>query len=67
MKVLYFGETYASQDVRRQNEKSVIKQKISESFLLYNTDKAASFSGIYRREIECETMFHQVLYHTHVI
>ena len=54
IKVLYFGKAYASQDTRREKEKSVIKHKLSDSFLLYNTDRAAFFTGNYRREIEID-------------
>lgn len=53
-KVIHSGETYASQNARRAREKTVIQQKKSESFLLYNTDKAATFPGIFRREIEID-------------
>jgi hypothetical protein len=38
--------------VQRKKEKQVIKQRLNESFLLYNIDKSASFTRNYQRNIE---------------
>ena len=44
-KVICFGDAYSSQIMRRKKEKSVIKQKLAESFLLYNIDKSTGQNG----------------------
>ncbi len=51
-KVICFGNAYSSQIMRRKEEKSVIKQKLAQSFLLYNIDKSTSFTRNYQRKIE---------------
>ena len=38
--------------MRRKEEKSVIKKKLAESFLLYNIDKSTCFTRNYQRKIE---------------
>ena len=51
-KVICFGDAYSSPMVRREKEKEVIKQKLNESFSLYNIDKSAWFTFNYQRNIE---------------
>lgn len=53
-KVICFGDAYSSQISRRKKEKSVIKQKLAQSFLLYNIDKSTSFIRNYQRKIEID-------------
>jgi GIY-YIG catalytic domain len=53
-KVICFGDAYSSQIMRRKKEKSVIKQKLAELFLLYNIDKSTSFTRNYQRKIEID-------------
>nr|YP_009104957.1 putative GIY-YIG homing endonuclease [Watanabea reniformis]AIT93630.1 putative GIY-YIG homing endonuclease [Watanabea reniformis] len=53
-KVICFGDAYSSQIIRRQKETSVIKQKLAESFLLYNINKSTSFTRHYQRKIEID-------------
>lgn len=53
-KVICFGDAYSSQIMRRKKEKSVIQQKLAQSFLLYNIDKSTSFIRNYQRKIEID-------------
>jgi len=53
-KVICFGDAYSSQIIRRQKEKTVIKQKLAESFLIYNIDKSTSFTRNYQRKIKID-------------
>jgi len=53
-KIICSGKAYSSPDTRRKKEQSVIKQKIKQSCLLYNTNKATFFVVNYRREIEID-------------
>ena len=38
--------------MRRKKEKSVIKQKLTESFSIYNIDKSTSLTRNYQKKIE---------------
>ncbi len=54
MHIICSGSEWESLEKRCEKEQLVIQQKIKDSFSLYNTDKAATFTFNYRRKIEID-------------